>query len=73
MGFIPFTELGEMRNQWTKLEFEITWDGKDGKAIVFVNGQKKVEHQGRTLTLDLPKKYKGKNTFPLWNLLMLHK
>jgi hypothetical protein len=62
-GFIPFTELGEMRNQWTKLEFEITWDEKDGKAIVFVNGQKKVEHQGRTLTLDLPQKNRGKNSF----------
>ena len=62
-GFIPFTELGEMRNQWTKLEFEITWDEKDGKAIVFVNGQKKVEHKGRTLTLDLPKKHQGVNRF----------
>ena len=62
-SYLPFSELSDMRNQWTKLEFEITWDEKEGKAIVFVNGQKKLEHQGSTLTLDLPKKHQGVNRF----------
>ena len=57
--FFRLTSLNQMRGRWTRFEFFVRWEERQGEIIAFVNGVQKARYEGRTLVEGL----ESKNSF----------